>query len=101
MRTISRPNRAAFLRPQVLMVAPSRNHLDLRTGQVLADAGPRNHLDLRSVRPSGGPFAFERDGKDTSQIAAHVDLKRAILRRQDDLVHQRADHVGRHHALGF
>jgi len=39
---ISRPNRAAFLRPQVLMVAPSRNYLDLRGMQVLANAGPRN-----------------------------------------------------------
>ena len=51
--------------------------------------------------PSGGPFAFERYGKNTCQIAAHVDLKFAILRRQDDLAHQRAQHVGCHHPPGF
>lgn len=41
---ISRPNRAAFFRPQVLMVAPSRNHLNLRGTQVLNRAGPRNQF---------------------------------------------------------
>ncbi|WP_245857937.1 hypothetical protein [Sphingomonas ginsenosidimutans] len=56
---------------------------------------------MRSARPSGGPFAFERYRKNPRQIAAHVDLKLAILRCQDDLAHQRAQHISRHHPLGF
>lgn len=60
---ISRPNRAAFLRSQVLMVAPSRNHLNLRTGQVLADAGPRNqtiHDAIAVPAEPGAAMAFWR-----------------------------------------
>ncbi|MCT4475451.1 hypothetical protein [Bosea spartocytisi] len=70
------------------MVAPSRNHLNLGIAQVLANASPRNHLNLRLARPSGGPFAFERNRKDSSQIAAHVDLQLVVLRRQDDVPHE-------------
>ncbi|MFG1267266.1 hypothetical protein [Xanthobacter versatilis] len=81
------------------MVAPSRNHLNLGIVQVLANASPRNHLDLRSARPSGGPFAFERNRKNSSQITSHVDPKLAFCRRQDDLLHQRANQVGRRHPL--
>ncbi|MFK0640879.1 MULTISPECIES: hypothetical protein [unclassified Ochrobactrum] len=62
---------------------------------------PRNQLNLRSARSSGGPFAFERNGKDSNQIATNVDLKFAILGRQDDLLHQRPDDVGGSHPLGL
>jgi hypothetical protein len=48
-------------------------------------SGPRNHLDLRSGRPSGGPFAFERNCENSGQIATNVDLKSTILGRQDGL----------------
>ncbi|WP_235906895.1 MULTISPECIES: hypothetical protein [Hyphomicrobiales] len=83
------------------MVAPSRNHLSLGTGQVLANAGPRNHLNLRSARPCGGPFAFERNRKNASQFAAHVDLQFIVFRSQDDLSDEGADEVGGSHPLGL
>ncbi|WP_310066862.1 hypothetical protein [Sphingomonas sp. BE137] len=51
------------------------------------------------ARPSGGPFAFQRNRKDPSEIAAHIDLQLVVFRRQSDLPHQRADHVGGDHPL--
>ncbi|WP_232302759.1 hypothetical protein [Elstera litoralis] len=41
----------------------------------------------------------DRNGQDACKVAAHIDLKRAILRDQDDLLHQRADNLCRCHTL--
>ncbi|MGJ4859491.1 hypothetical protein AB4037_33895 [Labrys sp. KB_33_2] len=56
---------------------------------------------MRFARLSGGLFAFQGYGKDSSQITANVDLKFAVLWRQHDLLYQRADLLGRHYAMSL
>ncbi|WP_246763238.1 hypothetical protein [Rhizobium sp. 007] len=64
-------------------------------------SGPRNHLYLRPRRVRRGVFAFEGKRKDPGKIAANVDLNLAVGWRQHDLIHQRAQDVGRLDPLLF
>ncbi len=63
--------------------------------QVTIKAGPRNYLYLRPRSSRCGVLFFRGKRKDSSKIAANVDLDLAIRRRQDDVLDQRAQDVRR------